>query len=179
VDTLAAHDIVLQDIDVGGGLGVCYQDKESPTPAAHVAQLLAAVDGRPQALILEPDRSIAANAGVLLTRVGTIKRDQEGRRFAVVDAAMTELLRPALYGAWHRILPPQQQQQQQQHQQQRQQYNLEDKGGQEEDCALAEGHTAAGDFIVCHCRHECKGSIEEGSEEAVVEVLCQGVQLGA
>ena len=104
VDHLAEMGITLSHIDVGGGLGVCYQDEQPPSPADYVATLIKTLDGRTQSLIMEPGRSIAANAGVLLTRVDTIKHNEE-KHFAIVDAAMNDMIRPALYNAWMDILP--------------------------------------------------------------------------
>lgn len=104
VDQLAEDGIVLSHIDVGGGLGVCYQDEQPPTAAEYVSRLLTTMADRPQALLMEPGRSIAANAGVLLTRVDTIKNNQH-KNFAIIDAAMNDMIRPALYDAWLDILP--------------------------------------------------------------------------
>lgn len=104
VDHLAEAGITLSHIDVGGGLGVCYQDEQPPSPADYVATLLKTLAGRTQSLVMEPGRSIAANAGVLLTRVDTIKHNEE-KRFAIVDAAMNDMIRPALYSAWMDIVP--------------------------------------------------------------------------
>ena len=104
VDHLAEAGITLSHIDVGGGLAVCYQDEQPPSPANYVATLLKTLAGRTQSLVMEPGRSIAANAGVLLTRVDTIKHNEE-KRFAIVDAAMNDMIRPALYNAWMDILP--------------------------------------------------------------------------
>ncbi|MEE4280824.1 MAG: diaminopimelate decarboxylase, partial [Pseudomonadales bacterium] len=103
VDELASMGIELEHIDLGGGMGIVYQD-ESPldleTYGASVRQILG---GRGQTIILEPGRSIVANAGVLLTRIEYLKEASEpdAPNFAVVDAAMNDLIRPALYQAWH------------------------------------------------------------------------------
>ena len=104
VDTLAEEGIKLDHIDVGGGLGICYQDEQPPSAADYVASLLDTLGERSQSLIVEPGRSIVANAGVLLTTVDTIKSNEQ-KNFAIVDAAMNDLLRPALYQAWMNILP--------------------------------------------------------------------------
>ena len=104
VDTLAEEGIELAHIDVGGGLGICYQDEQPPSAADYVASLLDTLGERSQSLIMEPGRSIVANAGVLLTTVDTIKSNEQ-KNFAIVDAAMNDLLRPALYQAWMNILP--------------------------------------------------------------------------
>ena len=104
VDILAEEGIELTHIDVGGGLGICYQDEQPPSAADYVASLLDTLGERSQSLIVEPGRSIVANAGVLLTTVDTIKNNEQ-KNFAIVDAAMNDLLRPALYQAWMNILP--------------------------------------------------------------------------
>ena len=104
VDTLTEEGIELTHIDVGGGLGICYQDEQPPSAADYVTSLLDTLGERSQSLIMEPGRSIVANAGVLLTTVDTIKSNEQ-KNFAIVDAAMNDLLRPALYQAWMNILP--------------------------------------------------------------------------
>jgi diaminopimelate decarboxylase len=98
--------IQLEHLDVGGGLGIPYEDGTAGiAPADYAAALLPVVTPTGLRLLLEPGRAIVAQAGVLLTRVVDVKRTDSGRRLAVVDAGMTELLRPALYHAYHRIEP--------------------------------------------------------------------------
>ena len=104
VDQLQALGIKLQHIDIGGGLGVRYQDETAPTAAAYLEALLPRIAGRHEKLVLEPGRSITANAGVLLTRVEYLKSNGS-KNFAIVDAAMNDMLRPALYQAWMDIQP--------------------------------------------------------------------------
>jgi len=104
VDALASMGIVLEHLDLGGGLGICYDKETPPAIADYVAALLGALKGRTQKLILEPGRVLVGNAGVLLTRVEYIKPGCE-KNFAIVDAAMNDLMRPALYDAYHGILP--------------------------------------------------------------------------
>ncbi len=104
VEALAAEGIHLQHIDIGGGVGIRYRDEQPPTPDAYGARLLARLAGRHERILLEPGRAIVGNAGVLLTRVEYLKHG-EHRDFAVVDAAMNDLLRPALYQAWQEIEP--------------------------------------------------------------------------
>jgi diaminopimelate decarboxylase len=104
VDQLAAEGIALEHLDLGGGLGICYNDETPPAIADYIAALLGALQGRTQKLILEPGRVLVGNAGVLLTRVEYIKPGEE-KNFAIVDAAMNDLMRPALYDAYHGILP--------------------------------------------------------------------------
>lgn len=102
--TLLDEGLPLETIDIGGGLGVGYDGRPSPAPEALAAAVLPAVEDLPLTLVLEPGRSLIARAGVLLTRVLYVK-DGPARRFVVVDAAMNDLLRPALYDAYHRVDP--------------------------------------------------------------------------
>ncbi|MFZ2300737.1 MAG: diaminopimelate decarboxylase [Gallionella sp.] len=104
IDALAAEGIPLEHIDLGGGLGIRYRDEIPPSIADYVAVLLDALRGRSEKLILEPGRVLVGNAGVLLTRVEYLKHGDE-KNFAIVDAAMNDLMRPALYDAFHEILP--------------------------------------------------------------------------
>ena len=104
VDRLAEEGIRLAHVDLGGGLGVRYQDEAPPAPDVYARALLEGLRGRSETLVLEPGRWLVAEAGALLTRV-EYEKHHEGRRFLVVDAAMNDLLRPALYEAWHEIVP--------------------------------------------------------------------------
>jgi diaminopimelate decarboxylase len=101
-DGLASEGIQMEHIDLGGGLGIRYADEVPPTQDAWVKALLDAVGDRPQSLLVEPGRSLVGNAGLLLTRVEYLKHG-EAKNFAVVDAAMNDLIRPALYDAWHEV----------------------------------------------------------------------------
>jgi diaminopimelate decarboxylase len=103
-DTLAGEGIRLEHLDLGGGLGIRYSDETPPAIAGYVADLLAVLRGRSEKLILEPGRVLVGNAGILLTRVEYLKHGEE-KNFAIVDAAMNDLMRPALYDAYHEILP--------------------------------------------------------------------------
>tara|TARA_R110001583_G_scaffold40781_3_gene130139 strand:+ start:952 stop:2211 length:1260 start_codon:yes stop_codon:yes gene_type:complete len=104
IDQLAERGIPLRHLDLGGGLGVCYADETPPLPSEYLEAVKQRLGDRPLALILEPGRSIAANAGVLLTRVEFLK-PTEHKNFAIIDAAMNDLLRPALYSAYQDIIP--------------------------------------------------------------------------
>ncbi len=106
IDTLAEQGITIQHLDLGGGLGVCYTDEVPPTPQAYIAEVLAKLGDRPLKLVLEPGRSIAANAGVLLTQVEFLKC-AEYKNFAIIDAAMNDMIRPSLYSAYMDIIPAQ------------------------------------------------------------------------
>ena len=102
IDKLAAHGIGLQHIDLGGGVGIIYQNEETPDLAAYAAAVQKLLGGRSLKLILEPGRSLVGNAGALLTRVEFVKQNGD-KNFVVVDAAMNDLMRPALYQAYHHI----------------------------------------------------------------------------
>ena len=103
VDALAAEGIVLHHIDLGGGVGIRYRDETPPDLAAYGRELAGRFAGRREKLLLEPGRSLVGNAGLLLTRVEYLKPGED-RNFAIVDAAMNDLMRPALYEAYHDIV---------------------------------------------------------------------------
>jgi diaminopimelate decarboxylase len=102
VDRLERAGIRLKHIDVGGGIGIRYKDEAPQPPAAFIAGVLAALGERPHGVVFDPGRSLVGNAGVLLTRVEYVKPGA-AKSFLVVDAAMNDLIRPALYGAWHEL----------------------------------------------------------------------------
>jgi len=104
VDRLAEQGIVLKHLDMGGGLGIRYRDEEPPQPAEHAAALASKLQGRDLEILIEPGRAIAGNAGILLTEVLFLKH-HDHKNFAVVDAAMNDLMRPSLYSAWQEIIP--------------------------------------------------------------------------
>jgi diaminopimelate decarboxylase len=104
IDDLATDGINIEHLDIGGGLGIHYQDETPPTPAEYAAALMPLLQDRKLEVLLEPGRAIAGNAGVLLTKVEFIK-PTEAKQFAIVDAAMNDLLRPALYQSWQAIEP--------------------------------------------------------------------------
>ena len=101
-DRIEARGIALKHIDLGGGMGIRYKDEPARPRAEFVSAALRVLAHRRQQLILDPGRSIVGEAGLLLTRVEYVKPG-EARNFIVVDAAMNDLLRPALYGAWHDV----------------------------------------------------------------------------
>jgi diaminopimelate decarboxylase len=104
VDQLAAEGIHLDHIDVGGGMGITYRDDEpAPALADYLAPILQRLKSRREKIVFEPGRSLVGNAGLLLTRVDVIKPGEE-KNFAIVDAAMNDLMRPALYDAFHEIV---------------------------------------------------------------------------
>ena len=104
MDKLAAHGIALEHLDIGGGLGITYSDETPPSPAEYAAALAERLKGRKVKVLIEPGRAIVGNAGVLLTRVEYLKHAAH-KNFAVVDAGMNDLIRPALYDAWQAIVP--------------------------------------------------------------------------
>jgi len=104
VDRLSAERITIEHLDLGGGLGICYQHESPPEPKDYIAALLERLADRNIKILLEPGRAIAGNAGILVTRVEYLK-PTEAKNFAIVDAAMNDLLRPALYNAWQDIIP--------------------------------------------------------------------------
>ncbi|MFT4937818.1 MAG: diaminopimelate decarboxylase [Paraglaciecola sp.] len=105
IDELAEIGIKISHLDVGGGLGVTYKDEQPPHPDEYTLAIAERMLGREDLmLIFEPGRAIMANAGVLLTKVEFIKQGAE-KNFAIVDAGMNDLIRPALYSAWQNIIP--------------------------------------------------------------------------
>jgi diaminopimelate decarboxylase len=104
VDRLSAEGIRLEHIDLGGGIGIRYRDEETVDPNQYALAIRRLLGSRPLKLLFEPGRFLVGNAGVLLTRVSYLKPGPL-RNFAVVDAAMNDLLRPALYDAWHDVRP--------------------------------------------------------------------------
>jgi diaminopimelate decarboxylase len=101
---LRAEGIEIRRLDLGGGLGITYNDEAPPAPADYAQAIIDAVEGLGCILMLEPGRVIVGNAGILVTRVLLTKRN-EGKNFVIVDAGMSELLRPSLYGSYHGIQP--------------------------------------------------------------------------
>lgn len=106
IDELAEDGIEIKHLDIGGGLGIHYRDETPPSPAEYAAALKPLLADRRLEILLEPGRAIAGNAGILLTKVEFIK-PTEAKQFAIVDAAMNDLLRPALYQSWQEIQPVQ------------------------------------------------------------------------
>lgn len=104
IDRLAARGIELRHLDVGGGLGVRYDDEVPPSPVEWADALKPKLAGRKLVVMTEPGRAIAGNAGVLLTQVELLKPGAH-KNFAIIDAAMNDLIRPSFYDAWHAVLP--------------------------------------------------------------------------
>lgn len=105
-DQLKADGIQIKHLDLGGGLGISYKNEAPPLPSELAAAITQEISGKSYKIIIEPGRAIIGNAGVLLTQIEYIK--QGDKNFAIVDAAMNDLMRPALYGAWQEIIPVQQ-----------------------------------------------------------------------
>jgi diaminopimelate decarboxylase len=104
IDELAQQNIILRHLDIGGGLGVCYHDQQPPAIEDYGATILSKIADRKLELVIEPGRAIVANAGILVTQVEYLKHTPD-KNFAIVDAGMNDLLRPALYEAWQTIVP--------------------------------------------------------------------------
>ena len=107
VDKLSAKGITIQHLDLGGGLGISYHDETPPSPAEYAGALAEKLKGREFEILIEPGRAIAGNAGILATKVEYLKNNA-GKHFAIVDAAMNDLMRPSLYSAWQDIVPVEQ-----------------------------------------------------------------------
>lgn len=103
LEKLKADGITIQHIDIGGGLGIRYQDETPPLPDEYARALNETLTGHDYTIIMEPGRAIAGNAGILITRIEHLKHNSD-RHFAIVDAAMNDLMRPALYNAWQEII---------------------------------------------------------------------------
>lgn len=103
VEALKSEGIVLQHLDLGGGLGICYNQETPPEPAEYVSAILQRLGQNDLEILLEPGRAIAGNAGILVTKVEYLK-PTEHKNFAIVDAAMNDLVRPSLYGSWQAII---------------------------------------------------------------------------
>jgi len=107
IDQLAAQGITIQHLDLGGGLGIQYHDETPPLPAEYVRAINERLGDRKLEILIEPGRAIAGNAGILVTRVEYLKLT-EHKNFAIIDAAMNDLIRPTLYSAWQAIIPVEQ-----------------------------------------------------------------------
>lgn len=107
VSELESQGIQIKHLDLGGGLGVRYQDETPPQPADYAKAINERLSDLPYEILIEPGRAIAANAGILVTRVEYLKT-HEARNFAIIDAAMNDLIRPSLYQAWQEIIPVEQ-----------------------------------------------------------------------
>lgn len=104
VNELNRMDINVQYIDMGGGIGITYREEEPPTFEEYVSAIQPLIEGSDRTLIVEPGRVLLGNAGILVTRVINVKKSGN-KNFVVVDAAMNDLIRPSIYGAYHRIIP--------------------------------------------------------------------------
>jgi diaminopimelate decarboxylase len=104
VENLRKEGMEIQYLDLGGGLGITYEDEEPPHPMEYASTILEEIRGFGCTLILEPGRVIVGNAGVLVSRVLYTKENEE-KRFVIVDAGMNDLVRPSYYGSYHQILP--------------------------------------------------------------------------
>ncbi|MFZ2452298.1 MAG: diaminopimelate decarboxylase [Methylovulum miyakonense] len=104
VANLQKEGIRLHHLDLGGGLGICYKDEQPPEPSEYIQAVLARLGQHDYEILLEPGRAIVGNAGILVTQVEYLK-PTANKNFAIVDAAMNDLVRPSLYSAWQAIIP--------------------------------------------------------------------------
>jgi diaminopimelate decarboxylase len=104
IDELNIRGMRIKYLDIGGGLGISYKDEEPPVPEDLARNLMPLLEGRKLTLIMEPGRSIAGNAGILVTKTLYLKKGSE-KEFVIVDAGMNDLIRPSLYNAYHHIIP--------------------------------------------------------------------------
>lgn len=156
VDKLAAAGIALEHLDLGGGLGIRYDDETPPSIAEYGKALLGVLQGRSEKLIVEPGRVLVGNAGVLLTRIEYLKHGEE-KNFAIVDAAMNDLMRPALYDAWHAILP------------------LQKRGGPAQQYEVVGPICETGDFI----GHAREMAVDTGDALAVMSAGAYGMSMSS
>jgi len=156
VDALAAGGIRLEHIDIGGGVGIRYRDETPPPLEDYARVLLERLAGRAESLIVEPGRSLVGNAGWLLTRVEYLKHG-ETKDFAIVDAAMNDLMRPALYDAWHDILP------------------VRDHTGEAHSYAVVGPVCESGDFL----GHDRELVLEEGDLLAICSAGAYGMSMSS
>lgn len=106
LDEIQLDGITIEHIDIGGGLGIIYNEESPPAPAQYASAMLERLAGRGYSVILEPGRAIAGNAGIFVTRIEYLKHTTD-KNFVIVDGAMNDLIRPALYDAWQNIIPVQ------------------------------------------------------------------------
>jgi diaminopimelate decarboxylase len=102
---LSENGVTLEHVDLGGGLGIAYEGRPMITPKEYAAAVVPELKRLGVPVVLEPGRAVVGHSGALVSRVVDTKRNPDGRQFAVLDAGMTELMRPALYGSFHRIVP--------------------------------------------------------------------------
>ncbi len=156
VDRLASEGIRIDHIDLGGGMGIRYQDEAIPSTASYLAPILRVLEGRRETLLVEPGRSLVGNAGLLLTRVETLKHCA-GNEFIIVDAAMNDLMRPALYDAWHDIV------------------SVRPRTAQPKRCEVVGPVCESGDFL----GHDRMLSVEEGDLLAIMSAGAYGMTMSS
>jgi len=156
VDRLETSGMTISHLDLGGGVGIRYRDETPPEISLYAAALLEKLQNRNFKLLLEPGRALVGNAGLLLTKVEYIKRG-ESRNFAIVDAAMNDLMRPALYDAWHDIVA------------------VEPRIGPQETFEIVGPVCESGDFLG-HDRELC---LEEGDLLAVMSAGAYGMSMSS
>ncbi len=157
VDALAAEGIKLKHIDIGGGMGIRYNDEAMPSTAEYLAPVLKTLAGRNESLLLEPGRSLVGNAGILLTKVEVLKQGGNDRDFVIIDAAMNDLMRPALYDAWHNIVP------------------VRPRSGEARLCEVVGPVCESGDFL----GHDRRLSVQEGDLLAILSAGAYGMTMSS
>lgn len=157
IHELNKHNIELDYIDVGGGLGIRYQYENPPTPEAYVTALLSKLQNIDLELHIEPGRSIIGNTGILLTKVEYLKQTADNN-FAIVDAAMNDLMRPALYDSYHEILPV-----------------IEHKDGSKKPYSVVGPVCESGDFFA----HKRMLNIQEGELLAIMDCGAYGYSMSS
>ena len=156
LDQLEAAGIPIHHLDLGGGLGIRYNDETPPPVADYAAALLAKLGGRKQKILVEPGRALVGNAGLLLTKVEYLKHGV-AKNFAIVDAAMNDLMRPALYDAWHDIVA------------------VREKSGDAASYEIVGPVCESGDFL----GHERSLSLAEGDLLAVLSAGAYGMSMSS
>jgi diaminopimelate decarboxylase len=156
IDALGREGIAIHHLDLGGGLGITYTDETPPDPRTYMREVLKRVGERKLKLLFEPGRNLVGNAGVLLTRVEHLKATP-ARHFAIIDAAMNDLIRPSLYEAYHRILP------------------VRERAGAAENYDIVGPVCESGDFL----GHDRKLTLAEGDLLAVMSAGAYGMVMAS
>ncbi|QOJ19556.1 MAG: diaminopimelate decarboxylase [Gammaproteobacteria bacterium] len=156
LETLQSQDLRIEHLDLGGGLGIRYTDEAPPSIKDYVSALCTSTQHINQRLLIEPGRSLVGNSGILLTRIEYLKHTP-ARNFAIVDAAMNDLMRPALYDAYHDILP------------------VHKNGGEIKSYQVVGPVCETGDFL----GHDRKLSLNDGDLLAVMSAGAYGMSMSS
>ena len=156
LDQLEAEGIHITHLDLGGGIGIRYSDETPPNVADYANALFSKLAGRPQKILIEPGRALVGNAGLLLTKVEYLKPGAD-KNFAIVDAAMNDLMRPALYDAYHDIVP------------------VHERNGSQINYEIVGPVCESGDFL----GHDRKLDIAEGDLLAIMSAGAYGMSMSS